>query len=206
MEIFKWQTWVLSGYWWKTEYKSLFLVPDSTMTLRKLRNWEKHKGSERSWETHKGSTGEGGGIKRKDRMFSFFLFFSSVPFYFILLFSLAVYFKRSFLCLYITNGSFLMYVCNIYPSVQRACKHFPFVGLFLCICSFILFWWFFFCILELCEKQEQISSVTENSWAFPKILFYDNTKNVLILYNPNFSSLNSHGKDFQNSKVAMKGR
>lgn len=144
MEIFKWQTWVLSGYWWKTEYKSLLLVPDSTMTLRKLRNWEKHKGSERSWETHKGSTGEGGGIKRKDRMFSFFLFFSSVPFYFILFFSLAVYFKRSFLCLYITNGSFLMYVCNIYPSVQRACKHFPFVGLFLCICSFILFWWFFF--------------------------------------------------------------
>lgn len=113
MEIFKWQTWVLSGYWWKTEYKSLLLVPDSTMTLRKPRNWEKHKGSERSWETHKGSTGEGGGKKRKDRMFSFFLFFSSVPFYFILVFSLAVYFKRSFLCLYITNGSFLMYVCNI---------------------------------------------------------------------------------------------
>lgn len=112
-----------------------------------------------SWETERSikdlrylSTGEGGEKKRKDRMFSFFLFFFSIPFYFILVCSLDAYFKRRFLCSYIINGLFLIYVCNIYSNVQRACKQFPFVGLFLCMCSFILFWWFFFCILRLCEK------------------------------------------------------
>lgn len=139
LEIFKWQTYVLSGYWWKTEYKFLVPVPDSTMTLRKLRNWDKHKGS--TVDIHrKGEKKK----KRKDRIFSPFLFFSSLPFYLILVCSLDVYFKRHFLCLYIINGLFLIYVCNIYPNVQRACKHLPFAGLFLCICSSILFWWIFF--------------------------------------------------------------